>query len=50
MAKVPKTSDNQEVVSEKSYFKSRMTELGITPEECRISVFSSDDSTAPKIK
>jgi hypothetical protein len=50
MAKVPKTSDNQEVVSEKSYFESRMTELGITPDDYRISVFSSDDSTALKIK
>ena len=50
MAKVPKTSDNQEVVSEKSYFENRMTELGITPEDYRMSVFADDDSTTPKIK
>lgn len=50
MAKVRKKPDTQEVVSEKSYFETRMTELEITPENNRISVFSSDDSTAPKIK
>lgn len=50
MVKLQKKPDNQEVVSEKSYFETRMTELGITPEDYQISVFSSDDSTAPKIK
>jgi hypothetical protein len=50
MTKVQKKPDNQDVVSEKSYFETRMTELGITPEDYPISVFSSDDSTAPEIK
>ena len=50
MAKVQNNPDNQEVLSEKSYFETRMTELGITSEDNRISVFSSDDSTVPKIK
>ncbi|MCU0468425.1 MAG: hypothetical protein MUF58_07470, partial [Arcicella sp.] len=50
MSKVIKSSDNQELASEKSYFDSRMADLGVTPENNRISVFSSDDSTTPKIK
>ena len=50
MAKIQKPLDNQEVVRQKSYFETRMNELGITPKENRISVYSSDDSTTPKIK
>jgi hypothetical protein len=50
MTKVQKKPDNQDVVSEKSYFETRMTELGITPEDYQISVFSSEDSLAPKMK
>jgi hypothetical protein len=34
----------------KSYFESRMEELGITPDDYRISVNSSDDSTTLKVK
>jgi hypothetical protein len=49
-AKLPNKTDNQSVESKKSYFESRMTELGITPEDYRMSVFEDDDSTTPKIK
>jgi hypothetical protein len=49
-AKLQEKTDNQSVKSENSYFESRMTELGITPQDYQINVFSSEDSTAPKIK
>ena len=49
-AKLANKTDNQSVESKKSYFESRMTELGITPEDYRMSVFEDDDSTTPKIK
>ena len=50
MVKVQNKPDNQAVVSERSYFETRMSELGITPEDYLISVCSDDDSTTPKIK
>ena len=50
MLKLNQKPDNQKVISENSYFQSRMNELGITPNDYQISVFSSDDSTTPKVK
>ena len=50
MLKLNQKPDNQKVISENSYFQSRMNELGITPNDYQISVFSSDDSITPKVK
>lgn len=47
---IAKGSDNQNITKDNSYFETRMNELGITPQDYQISVYSSDDSTAPKIK
>lgn len=50
MTKVTNKTNYQEAVSEKSYFESRMEELGITPQDYQISLLSTDDSTVSKIK
>lgn len=50
MTNLDQKPDIQKVVSENSYFHSRMNELGITPNDYQISVFSSNDSTTPKVK
>lgn len=50
MTKVTIKTNYQEAVSEKSYFESRMEELGITPQDYQISLLSNEDSTVSKIK